>query len=394
VLEVDLRWRNLTRFREVHMQVREHIIQRIQESSGRAQQYAIFALLFLHRNNPFMRPFYEWQSLGQLYIDQAVDGDWPAIEAMIQRHQGRESLSVACYWRARPAATFYVFRAAGSAVVGFCYTLNISQPTSEDLAADVAVRAAVEHLRATAPLRPDETALYFRTWMDAEHYQRSPSMFNMGAMLSLRLFFTTPRLAYSFIAQAESDRYAGMFDYLRMPLAPTAGFVMDGQAFGAFVHDWRVEPVLEWMAVMGERELLDEIVALETLPLPALPVVLSEPEFAEAVRQALRQLRRPDLLAHNPLLRSRCLRDRGAQEPTPALLQALLRESSDTLAANPRTLKLHRVLWHTYFEPAATQEAAAELLDLPFSTYRYQLAKAVEYVVGWLWQSEVYGVEP
>jgi len=184
-----------------------------------------------------------------------------------------------------------------------------------------------------------------------------------------------------------------MFDYLRTPLAPDAGFVMDGQPFGVFAHDWRVEPVLEWMNIMGERELLDEIVALENLPYAPQSVALSEPEFAEAVRQALKDFRRPDLLAQNPLLRSRCLRDRAEVEPTPAQLQALLRAGAETLTASPKTQKLHRVLWHTYFEPAPTQETAAELLDLPFSTYRYQLGKAMEQLTSWLWQQELYGVE-
>ena len=144
---------------------------------------------------------------------------------------------------------------------------------------------------------------------------------------------------------------------------------------------------------MGERELLDESVTLENLPHAPQPIALSEPEFAEAVRQALKELRRPDLLAHNPLLRSRCLRDWGEPEPTPAELQALLREGAAILADGPKTQKLHRVLWYTCFEPAPTQETAAELLDLPFSTYRYQLGKAVEHLVGWLWQQEVYGPE-
>jgi hypothetical protein len=149
--------------------------------------------------------------------------------------------------------------------------------------------------------------------------------------------------------------------------------------------------VLAWMEIMGERELLDEIVALEALPHTPQPVVLSEPEFAEAVRQALRDVRRPDLLAQNPLLRSRCVRDRSDQDPAPATLQALLREGAESLTATPKLQKLHKVLWHTFFEPAPTQEAAAELLDLPFSTYRYQLGKAVEQITSWLWQREVYG---
>ncbi|HRQ40454.1 MAG TPA: AAA family ATPase [Chloroflexota bacterium] len=393
LLEAELRWRNLKRFRELHFQVRSYIIQQIQQRTGLAQQFAVFALLFLHRNNPFMRSFYEWQSLGQLYIDVARRADMPAIEQMIRRHQGEESLAAARYWQTQPQATFYVFRAAGSAVAGFCQVLEIGQVTAEDSAADPAVATAVRYLQTAAPLRPGEVVLYFRNWIDAEHYQDSPAIFNMAAMVSLRLFFNTPRLAYSFIAQSNSDHYADMFEYLRMPLAANAGFAMDEQSFGVFAHDWRAEPVLEWMNIMGERELLDEIIALENLPHTPQPVVLSEPEFAEAVRQALKDVRRPDLLAQNPLLRSRCLRDRSEAEPTPAHLQALLREGAETLTASPKSQKLYRVLWHTFFEPAPTQEAAAELLDLPFSTYRYQLGKAVEQLIAWLWRQELYGVE-
>lgn len=393
LLEAELRWRNLLRFRELHFQVRSHIIEQIQQRSGLAQQFAVFALLFLHRNNPFMRPFYEWQSLGQLYIDMAQAADMPIINQLVRRHQGEESLAAACYWQARPQATFFVFRAASGSVAGFCQVVEIGQATAEDIAADPAVATAVRYLQTNAALRPEDVVLYFRNWMDPDHYQISPSIFNMAAMVSIRLFFDTPHLAYSFIAQSNSDHYAAMFDYLRMPLAPDAGFVMDGQPFGVFAHDWRAEPVLEWLNIMGERELLDEIIALENLPHASQPVALSEPEFAEAVRQALKEVRRPDLLAHSPLLRSRCLRDRSDAEPTPGLLQSLLREGAEALSASSKTQKLHRALWHTYFEPAPTQETAAELLDLPFSTYRYQLGKAVEQITGWLWQQELYGME-
>lgn len=391
LLETDLRWRNLPRFRELHFQVRHYIIRQIQVSSGPAQQHTAYALLFLHRNNPFMRPYFEWQSFGELYIDMAQPADMPAVEAMIRRHQGEASVAVYYYWRGRAESTLYLFRAANRAIVGFGHTLDISQVTADDLAADPAVQAAITHLQATAPPRPGDVILYLRNWMDAEHYQMSPIINSLGSIVCLRLFLSTPRLAYTFSAESESDYYAPMYDYLRMPLAPTAGFVMDGQSFGVFVHDWRAEPVAEWLDIMGEQELQDEITALESRPLPSQTIVLSEPEFAEAVRQALRDIHRSDLLAQNPLLHSRCLVDRTDQPPTPADLQRLLREAVETLAATPKTQKQYRVLWRTHIEPAPTQEAAAELLDLPFGTYRYQLSKAIEKIITWLWQRELYG---
>ena len=67
----------------------------------------------------------------------------------------------------------------------------------------------------------------------------------------------------------------------------------------------------------------------------------------------------------------------------------MLREAVTTLTSTPKDAKLHRALWHTYFEPAPTQEQAAELLGLPFNTYRYQLAKGIERIIEWLWQREL-----
>ena len=52
-------------------------------------------------------------------------------------------------------------------------------------------------------------------------------------------------------------------------------------------------------------------------------LVLSQTEFDDSVRQALRDLRRPALLARNPLLRCRVVRDRaGDADPDAATVEA------------------------------------------------------------------------
>ena len=70
-------------------------------------------------------------------------------------------------------------------------------------------------------------------------------------------------------------------------------------------------------------------------------------------------------------------------------LQSLLQQAVTSLNANPKDAKFHRALWHTYLEPAPTQERAAERLNLPFNTYRYHLSNGLERVTAWLWQKEV-----
>jgi hypothetical protein len=120
--------------------------------------------------------------------------------------------------------------------------------------------------------------------------------------------------------------------------------------------------------------------------------VLSQEEFADAVRQALRDLPRADLLGRNPLLGTRLLQEEaGEQEPDAMTLEVLVRAAAETLRQHPRDDKLLRAVQRTYLDPAPTQEAAAARLGLPFSTYRRHLTQGIERIVTWLWDREVYG---
>jgi hypothetical protein len=110
----------------------------------------------------------------------------------------------------------------------------------------------------------------------------------------------------------------------------------------------------------------------------------NERELVTAVRAALRHFTSPDLLGHNPLVHSRLVAERaGAEagsEARVAALQALVREVVGSLGASPRRAKLQRALYHTFIEPAGSQERVAELLDLPFSTYRDHLKAGIQLV--------------
>ena len=151
-------------------------------------------------------------------------------------------------------------------------------------------------------------------------------------------------------------------------------------------------PPVAWLPLLADRE-----IAAETMgprPLSAAPVVvLSQPEFETAVRDALHDLSRPDALCANPLLRSRLVLERSGANASEAsrvvALQGLIQETAESLQASPRELKSYRALYHTYLHPAPTQEQAAELLDLPFSTFRRHLKTGVARVAELLWQREL-----
>jgi hypothetical protein len=120
--------------------------------------------------------------------------------------------------------------------------------------------------------------------------------------------------------------------------AAEAEFEVGGRRYAVYAHDWRAEPALAWLDRMAERELAtDQRVDLLEAELSTPLLVLSEPEFQAAVRQALRDYTRPAAPADNPLLRSRLASQAAAGAPTAATLQTLLREAAEALAANPRT---------------------------------------------------------
>jgi len=119
-------------------------------------------------------------------------------------------------------------------------------------------------------------------------------------------------------------------------------------------------------------------------PIGAEPA-LAYAEFASALRDALRNFNRADLLAQNPLLRAGI---RSLGEPAaPLELKALLSDSVGKLFGDARDEKLRRVIELTYFQSVPKQEVAADRLSLPFGTYRRHLATARDRLARWLWEN-------
>jgi hypothetical protein len=108
----------------------------------------------------------------------------------------------------------------------------------------------------------------------------------------------------------------------------------------------------------------------------------------------MRYLLRPASLKNNPLLRSRLVVERAAgtsMEQRIKALQELIKSTCQLLQQSPRSTKFYAAVHHTYLHPAPSQEQAAELLDIPFSTFRRHLKSGVLQVSETLWLQEIGG---
>ncbi len=392
-LVVDLRWRNPEWFSELHRRARHYYASRLSQTRGVEQQRVLFDYVFLHRDNPLMRPYLEWQETGTTMPDGLRADDLPAIEAMLRTHEGPESVRWFQFWSERQPEGVVVYRDPEGEPNGVLMRIALESIDQRDRMADPATARAWEYLERQSALRPGELASYFRFWMARDGYQSVTAIQSLIFGRAAQHYLTTPGLAFSFFTVAEPDFWSPMFTHVDLPLLPEAEFETDGRRYGVFTHDWRVTPPMTWLDLLAAREME---MSEPTPPLPAVSlVVLSRPDFERALRDALRTLGQPAALATNPLLRSRLIVDQvgnsaSMPERTAALRQTL-RDAIQQLGTTPRQAKLQRALHHTYVQPAPTQDQAAELLDLPFSTYRRHLSAGVAAVTELLWQLEVRG---
>jgi len=154
-----------------------------------------------------------------------------------------------------------------------------------------------------------------------------------------------------------------------------------------------VLPPKEWQELLARREIDASAQSVMPSEISNPLLVLSQPEFVEAVQYTLRHFVSPDVLLSNPLLRSRLVIEQvthqAGQRERVAALQTSIKAAVESLQSSPRQEKLYRALYRTYLKPAPTQEKAAELLDLPFSTYRRHLKAGIARVAEILWQQEI-----
>jgi len=391
VIVADLRWRDHAAFADLHRRVRSHLVERIAASEGATLRQVVKESMFLHRANPLVSSYWDWDTFSRVHADKMAPDDRPRLLEMIERHEGAESAAIAELWMERQPDGFVVARMGGSEPIGVAGVIALHEASGTDLKMDPGALSMWEHAQRHSPPRPGDQVRAARFLVDDDAYQDPSPTWNLAAIAQLFDILSWPQLSWDFICHfADADAFEPLFSYVDYHRARDAEFEVEGVPRAVFAHDWRRVSIERWLDLMIDRE-----VGLGFGPGAVAPplLALSKAGFGQAVRDGLRELHRPEALEANPLMRSRALSDRAGDRATPENLRDLLGQAIDTLRADSRDEKLHRALSRTYVRPARTQELAAETLGLPLSTYRRHLKRGVERVVEWLWQRELYGPE-
>lgn len=389
-LEADLRWRDPDAFAEVFRGVRDHIFARLRTATGREQQRALFDEKFLLRHQPDLMARLEWATFGAYYPEPARPDDLPTVHAITSEAEGPASAAQVQRWWSLQPEGFTVVRRPNGEIRGFNAILDLTRATVVDLSADPIVAAIWEHVQRHGPARAGEVVSLSRFAIDRDAYQGPSPTLNLAVVLSIQHFLQTANLAWWFVSLADPDQWDDYFRFSALPRAVGADVEFAGRRFGFFGNDFRRIPVDQWLELLTERALARDFYPVTAHAQTSPVLVLSRSAFDDAVRQALRDLHRPDVLATNPLLRSALIRNAAEQDgPSAETLVAVVHAAADTLLDDPKDAKLHRVLDRTYLRPAPTQERAAEVLDLPMSTYKRHLRRGIGRLASVLWEQEL-----
>lgn len=387
-IDDELHWRHRERHREIHLAVRSHLIERVMSDAPSAAAHA-FDMMYLHRHSPVLQSFVDFRALGSLFFELGGADDMPALRALMRSQlPPAQHAAVEHWWRHR-ATSGWAVRPAPGQLVAATLSIDLASLTPEERARDPVFNAVWRALASSAPPRGGDLQLLAR-WNLAEGGQRVPSAAMNGLQMAQFYQWVTLRDLGSFvICVEEPDHWLPMMTHLSFSRMAGCDLVADGLRLGCYQHDWRRQPLAQWLGMMGDRELGMAPPAALPAAGACAPAALSWVEFERAVREALRLYHDAAALNANPLAACGAVRAMAGQGESPAAaLQRLLMESAQSLQLRSRDHKFWRALELTYFRPAGTQELAAERLGLPFGTYRYQLATGIERVARALWAIE------
>lgn len=379
LFEAQLEHRSPVEYARVHRVLRSFFLDRIHDPTNAHPDRAAAEMLLLHRRTPLAADTSVLRDRGRLSVPRASTAEREQIVSLIEANEGPWSASLARRWLSdQPRSAYHVQADDGPAA----FSIQLYLPGPADLMADDPIAHAIwELVDGRGPLRPGERVNVNRFGGATSAYQGDPLQLLVNGVSCLLEWCTAPA-AWTFIVAPDSLYYDQYFQYLG--LSRMLELELGDHRIVAYGWDRRRFPVSAFFEMMATRELTGEVG-----PPPAhllRPAPLSRSQFDVAVRGALRQLTSRDRLADSELLATRLIDDVPG-EPTGALVTVLRRAISD-LEHERGGAEHRRVLERTYLSGARSQEVAAEVLDLPFSTYRRHLVRATDRLVEVLWERE------
>jgi ketosteroid isomerase-like protein len=366
-LRADLRRRDPERDRELRRRIADHLYERARGGD------VLMAIDLSHLiESEAIRWGYSWEASASYHLDDPRPGDVDAFSAALQNTQHEELWRGSREYFERAPEHVGVVRARDGEPLG--YTVAMTPATAPAAAAnDPVLGPRLEHARG---LGAEDTTVVYRDMVDLS---RDPNLHVIGMLGQSGMFRAAranPRYAYLIInpALAGARDFAAALGARHLP-------ALDVEAGGVTLACHLLDHGPGGM-VAHEHE-----VVYRELGLPAPERRPAADEVSEAVREALRNLDRPDLLARNELASGETVEERAAS--VRALVAAIAERA---FGEGPREELLRQVLMRGYLDPASSDDLIAEQLSLSRPQYFRRLRAVSERLANYITETAVHRV--
>jgi hypothetical protein len=312
--------------------------------------------------NPVVRWGYSWEGSVDHRIDDVRPGDLEAVMSRIEDRLDRRWWSFTQRFFDESPLRVAIARDSEDELCG--YQVSVTPANAPPFAdEDPLLGPWLEHART---LTPDGNAVLWHDSIDFTHkpHLRVQAMLGMAGIL--RSGLDNPRYAYLPI----SSEMAAAIQFARAVGAthlPELDVQISGQRLECHLLDYGPGGLLGYQRDWVYKEL--------GLTPPAFHQTPGDTDYAEAVRDALRDFRVPHKLAASPLA------DGGSQEERAESVRALVRAAAEqSFGDTPNERLLYDILIRGYIDPAPSHEQAADELNVSRSTYFRRLKAAAERV--------------
>ena len=390
LLGSDLLRRRPDEYSALGSRAREYFWERCNLAHGRAKHDALFQLRFLRRPHEVPIRAYDLEGLSSETL-RSTDID--ALTEIAREADGATSAEAARYWLMKQPETVFVVRSRDDVIRGFVAFVDAGRVTADDRVRDPSVDAACRY-RQGMPSQSQERFMIERFFVvrGDRSCDYSPTKYSPAHVLLLNLaeaFLLQAQAGFSLKWRPEKSVRADWLRRYGILRVPEADVERDGEVFVALAHDWRAIPARVWLESVSfaAPDELPEIWQSHST------AVFDESTFRNLVRKALIDFDSGTALSQNPLIRSRLVATHAGSlastEIRVAALREQIREAAAGLPTVQKSIRVRDLLIWTYLDVRGRQREIADLLNLPFSTYRDHLSRAQKALGDVLWAAEV-----
>jgi hypothetical protein len=199
-------------------------------------------------------------------VEIARPEDGPAIQEVVERHEGSHGARIMMNWWRQAHQYFRVMRDRKGAVAGFYLLFDPSEVTQSLLRNDPVTWRLCQHLQ-DDPIPRKQKVVFARRWLDAETGEGFPSPVISAAFLDVKGYYIAmrPCLRRLYCTRTDYETYAPLFESLRFRPATDYEVELDGRKYYTDVLDFGPGLFNGWLTSLvgdelgiAEEDVLDE----------------------------------------------------------------------------------------------------------------------------------------